>query len=69
MKIGFIKHQYAGNTLWEGALRDDKGGVVWHCGHEHDCRDSNNHRWFAHKGSARKCAREELARRNSQPSN
>jgi hypothetical protein len=63
LKIGFKKHENAAKPLWEGVLRGDQGEVVWSCGHLHDCRDNNHSRMFRHSGSARKCAREELTKR------
>jgi hypothetical protein len=65
LKIGFRKYEFADKPRWEGVLRDERGEVVWCCGHKHDCRDSNNSRMFRHQGAARKCASAELVRRSN----
>ncbi len=45
---------------WEGVVKDDKGKIVWACGHAHDCRDYN-HCWvYVHKGAAMYCSKAQL---------
>lgn len=56
-------YRRAGETRWEGVLKDERGAVVWACGHRHKCRDHNHSRWFSHEGAAMYCAAEELGRR------
>lgn len=58
-----ISYRRTKNERWEGVLKDEAGAVVWSCGHNHECRDYNHSKWYAHTGAARYCARDELARR------
>jgi hypothetical protein len=67
LTVGFKKHQSAAKPMWEGVLRDESGNAVWCCGHRHERRDSNTWLSSRHTGTARRCACEELARRNSEP--
>ena len=53
---------------WEGVLKDEKGNVVWACGHSHKNRDYNHSVYFGRTGAAMYCAQAELKRREPQPS-
>lgn len=51
---------------YEGVLRDEKGHVVWSCGHGHRNRGNDSHSgpYGVHfNKAALSCAREELQRR------
>jgi hypothetical protein len=46
---------------WVGVLKDEKGQVVWECGHSHECRDYPS--VYHNTGAATDCARKELEAR------
>ncbi len=58
-------YRRAGETRWEGVLKDESGTVVWACGHRHKCRDYNHSQLFAHEGAAMFCANAEMKRRRA----
>jgi len=62
-KLLKVSYRKTPSDNWEGVLRDDKGKIVWACGHSHKCRDYNHSRYYSHQGAARYCAENEYRRR------
>jgi len=52
--------------FWRGAIRIDRGTVIWECEHEHKERGADHLNSFGRSFGAMLCAAQEIRRRESE---